>query len=142
MLNIQVILGRLLRVGFCRPSRISQRPLFRFSRVTAPAQFATPGHEIADLSARFARSNQPPCRPKIVSLRETLEQSEISEIRFSRFSGGATAGSIRRFGSGSVRENLGYGFRNRLIVFGFWNASTQIREEITEISFGYSSGVR
>jgi hypothetical protein len=45
----------------------------------------------------------------------------------SQFPGGSTAGRIPGFGSGSVREVLGYGFGNRLIVFGFTNVNEEVR---------------
>jgi hypothetical protein len=84
-----------------------------------PARLATLYRQIADLRPRFGLGTQLPCRPKIVPLRATLEQSEIPEIQFSQFSEGTAAERIPGFGSGPVRGFLGYGFSNRLIVFGF-----------------------
>jgi hypothetical protein len=126
--------------GSCRPSGSSQRPLFRFSHATAPARLATPGREIFQLWARFDLGIQPPWPARTASLRATLEHSEISELQFSQFSGGATVERIPGFGSGSVREIFGHGFYNRLIVFGFTNVIAQIRGKISEIDFGYVSG--
>jgi hypothetical protein len=94
-------------------------------------------------AARFSSSGpaiQPPWPARTASLRATLEHSEISELQFSQFSGGATVERIPGFGSGSVREIFGHGFYNRLIVFGFTNVIAQIRGKISEIDFGYVSG--
>jgi hypothetical protein len=107
---------------------------------TAPARLAGLCRQIADLRSRLTLGIPTPCRRKIGPLRATLEQSEIPEIEFSRFSGGTAAGRIPGFGSGSVREVLGYGFSNRLIVFGFTNVTAQIRQHNPGVSFGYSSG--
>jgi hypothetical protein len=64
-------------------------------------------------------------------LRATLEHSEFPEIQFSQFFSfpGYTDERIARlgFGSVSVREFVGYGFGNRLIVFGFTNVTAKIR---------------
>ena len=90
------------------------------------------------------RHPHPPCRSEIAPLWAILEHSENLGIQFSQVFGGAPVEPISGYGSelgsGSVRENSGYGFRNRLSVFGFCIASTQIRGKFPGGSFGYSSG--
>jgi hypothetical protein len=85
----------------------------------APTRLASSCRQITDLRPRFGLGIQLPWPAKTAPLRATLGHSEIPENQFSQFPGGATAERIPGFGSGSVREMLGYGFGNRLIVFDF-----------------------
>ena len=135
-----------------RPARISQRPLFRFSRATTPPSASgissprsgpRPAALRSQIALLWASCGLGIPTPMPARNRSPPEKSRA--LRNSRkpvwavFRGSA-AERIPGFGSGSVREVLGYGFGNHLIVFGFWNASTQIREKIPGIDFGYSSG--
>ena len=103
-----------------------------------------PGTRLRPSGLVWSPASPPPCRSEIAPLWAILEHSENLGIQFSQVFGGAPVEPISGYGSelgsGSVRENSGYGFRNRLSVFGFCIASTQIRGKFPGGSFGYSSG--